>query len=261
VLASAGAVVVEQPLWAELSAVVAGALAGALFAARRRMDVIGVLGIAVVAGLGGGMIRDVLLNTVPLALRVPAYLWTVAAAAGVGTLFASAVQRFQWLLVGIDALALGMFTAIGVQRGVAMHLPLLSTAFLGAITGVGGSMLRDLFAGDLPPEAFRRGAPYASLAVFGAAAYAAALQQLGMDALAGEMVLITALAATRLVALWRGWMTPAPPDLTPRFLRPGGRARHLPPSGPSRTGPERRGRARSRADTRGERHGRLHGDR
>jgi uncharacterized membrane protein YeiH len=63
------AAVLDPPLWIELPAVIVGALAGALFAQRRGLDVIGILALALVSGLGGGMIRDILLARVPLALR------------------------------------------------------------------------------------------------------------------------------------------------------------------------------------------------
>jgi uncharacterized membrane protein YeiH len=106
-------VVINPPLWIELSAVVVGALTGALFAARRGLDLVGVVAIAIVAGLGGGMIRDVLLSTVPAALSDPAYLVAVTAAAAVGAFFASAVQRLRWPLWALESLSLGLFAVIG----------------------------------------------------------------------------------------------------------------------------------------------------
>jgi uncharacterized membrane protein YeiH len=80
--------VLEPPLWIELPAVVAGALAGALFAQKRGLDVIGILALALVAGLGGGIMRDFSLARIPLALRDSWYLWTVAGAALIGAFFA-----------------------------------------------------------------------------------------------------------------------------------------------------------------------------
>ena len=73
--------VIQVPIWIDLSAVVVGALAGALHATRQRFDAVGVLTFALVMGLGGGIIRDVLLNRVPVALTEKPYLPTVAVAA------------------------------------------------------------------------------------------------------------------------------------------------------------------------------------
>ncbi len=72
------AAVVNPPVWIELPAIIAGALAGALFAQKRGLDVIGILALAIVSGLGGGMLRDVLLARIPLRSEEPRYLVAVA---------------------------------------------------------------------------------------------------------------------------------------------------------------------------------------
>ncbi len=212
--------VLAPPLWVELAAVVAGALAGTAIAARRHLDVIGVLAIGVVSGLGGGMIRDMLLGTIPLALREPAYLWTVGVAALLGFLFGAVVKRVGWMLVGIDALALGFFTIVGTERGLIFGLPAISAVMLGVITGVGGSILRDVFTGTLPPMVFRRDAPYATLSILGAATYVTLTGYGVMPGGAAGLLVVAAVAAIRLFSLRLGWVTPGPVDLTPRRLRP-----------------------------------------
>lgn len=211
--------VVKPPLAVELSAIVAGALAGAVFASRKGLDVVGILAIALVSGLGGGMIRDVLLASVPFALQDPMYLYTVAAASAVGFFFASAVQRIDRALLVIDALALGLFTAIGVQRGLSADLPVVSAVFLGVVTGVGGGLLRDLFTGAVP-QVLRRGEPYAMLALIGAVAYALLVRGTDISKPLAQLVCVAVVATIRIVAVWRGWETPGSVDLTPARLRP-----------------------------------------
>ena len=202
-----------------MTAVVAGALAGALFAQRRRLDIIGILGFAVVNGLGGGMLRDVLLARIPLSLQEPRYLAAVFVAAGVAAFFAQAASRMRFALAAIDAVSLGLFTVIGAQSALLVGLPPLSAMFLGTITGIGGGLLRDVFAGELPPGTFRRGAPYASAAFLAAGLYVALVQVLDAPKGIAQVAAVTLVCVIRGVATWRGWRSPQARDLTPRFLQ------------------------------------------
>jgi uncharacterized membrane protein YeiH len=151
--------VLQPPLWIELPAVVAGALAGALFAQKRGLDLIGILALALVSGLGGGIIRDVLLARVPLALQDSWYLWAVAGAAVVGAFFAQAAKRMRLAMLLIDAVSLALFSVIGAQGGLSAGLPIPASILLGTITGVGGSVLRDMLVGETPPRMLRCGPP------------------------------------------------------------------------------------------------------
>jgi uncharacterized membrane protein YeiH len=217
-----GAAVLEPPLWIELPAVIAGALAGGLFAQRRGLDVIGVLALALVSGLGGGLVRDVLLARVPLALQESWYLWAVAAAAVAGAFFAEAANRMRFGLLLIDAVSLALFSVVGAQGGLSAALPIPASILLGAITGVGGSVLRDVLVGEAPPRMLRRGPPYASAALFGASAYVGLVAGLDLRKFVAQVVAVTLILVVRGMAWWRGWESPEPRDLTPAVLR----ARH-----------------------------------
>lgn len=210
--------VVDPPLGVELAAVVAGALAGAVYASRKGFDVVGVLAIALVSGLGGGILRDVLLGTTPYALRDATYLYTVVCASVVGFFFASAVRRVDRALLVLDALSLGFFTAIGAQLGMSAGLPLISAVFLGVVTGVGGGLLRDLLT-DSVPEILQRGHPYGSLALLGAATYVGLVRYTDIKKTTAQLVCVGIVAIIRIVAVWRGWETPGAVDLTPRKIR------------------------------------------
>ncbi|MGH2677269.1 MAG: trimeric intracellular cation channel family protein [Actinomycetota bacterium] len=224
--------VLQPPPWVELPAVVAGALAGALFAQRRGLDVIGVLALALVSGLGGGILRDVLLARIPLALQESWYLLTVAAAAMVGAFFAEAANRMRLALLAIDAISLGLFTVVGVQGGLSAGLPAPTAILLGIITGVGGSVLRDVLVGETPPRMLRRGPPYASAAALGAVVYVGLVVGLDVRQLVAQVTAVIVVCLVRGVASWRNWGTPEPHDLTPRLLRPNtGRG----PASPDRT--------------------------
>jgi uncharacterized membrane protein YeiH len=219
--------VLRPPLWIELPAVVAGALAGALFAQKRRLDVIGILALALVTGLGGGILRDVLLARVPLALRESWNLVTVAGAALVGAFFAEAANRMKLGLLVVDALSLGLFTVVGVQGGLTAELPVPTAILLGIITGVGGSVLRDVLVGETPPRMLRRGPPYATAAALGAVVYVGLVEGLDVRRPIAQISAVIVVCLVRGVATWRNWGTPEPPDLTPDVLRSRG---HSPPT-------------------------------
>jgi uncharacterized membrane protein YeiH len=211
--------VVDPPIWIDVPAIVAGALAGALFAQRRGLDLIGILAIAIVNGLGGGILRDVLLGRVPIALEEPIYLAAVAISTLIGASFAEAVNRMRVTLTMIDAVALGLFSVIGTQSALLAGLPTLSAILLGTITGVGGSVLRDVLVGELPPRMLRRGTPYASVAALGAATYALLVQHFGVAKFVSQIVVVVLVCLVRGVSAWRGWGSPSVRDVSPRFLR------------------------------------------
>lgn len=215
----------SPPLWIELTAIVAGALAGAVFGASRGLDAVGIAALAVLGGLGGGVLRDVLLGTIPLALTTPSYLYTAAAAALIGMFFGSLVDRLKLVLAIVDTIALGLFTLIGASRAELFRLPTVSAIMLGVITGVGGGLLLDVIVGDVPPKALRRGAPYATAALVGATTYVGLTNATELPENAISIAAFLLVCAIRAVGLWRGWVTPGAVDLTPAEIR-----RHDPPA-------------------------------
>ena len=113
----AAAEALRVPAAVDLAAIVIGALTGGLLAAREGFAVSGVLLLAVSGGLGGGLIRDVLLGDLPpVALTNQAYLPTVAITAAVTFFFSGWLSRLTGLLVVLDAVTLGFFTVIGAQK-------------------------------------------------------------------------------------------------------------------------------------------------
>jgi uncharacterized membrane protein YeiH len=211
----------QVPLWIDLTAVVVGALAGAGVAARERFDIIGALLLAVVMGLGGGILRDLLLGLRPAAVTSPYYLPTAAAAALVAFLFSGLTRRFGKIAVILDALSAGLFMIVGVEKALLYNLPYVSAIFIGVVAAVGGGLIVDLIAGR-PVELIHRGPWNATAALVGASVYAAAVAlgaPAGLSQLVGFLVVVT----MRLASLRWGLQTPLPADLgqklTPRRRR------------------------------------------
>lgn len=147
------------------------AATGALVAVGRRFDLIGTLVLASVTAVGGGAIRDVTVGVLPpSSLTNEPLLWAVALT-GVLTFYLHPyVKEEGRLLYALDTFGLAIFAALGAERGVNSDLGLWGTVFAGAVSGVGGGMLRDLLAGEVPGVLYRSGDFYASAAAFGALA-------------------------------------------------------------------------------------------
>jgi uncharacterized membrane protein YeiH len=201
----------QVPLWIDLTAVVVGALAGASVAARQQMDAFGALLLAVILGLGGGIVRDLLLGLRPVAVTSRYYLPTVAAAALAGFLFASLVRRFERTFAILDAMSVGLFTIVGVEKALLYDLPYVSAIFIGVSAAVGGGLLVDLIAGR-PVEVIRRGPWLATAALVGASGYAVAA---AADAPTGvsQAIAFLLVVIMRLTALRWGLQTPLPADV------------------------------------------------
>lgn len=127
------------------------ALSGALLATRRDFDVVGVVVLSLAAGLGGGMIRDVLIDDLPAAaIEDEIYLLTVLAAAVAGFLIPEKIERVNNSVRLLDAAGLGFFAVVGTQKALDADLGVISALLIGVIAAAGGGVIRDLLASTTP---------------------------------------------------------------------------------------------------------------
>lgn len=145
------------------------AVSGALKAARCKMDLFGLAVLAFVTAIGGGTLRDVMLNQRPFWLKDSNYLLLSLLATLTVAVLYRLVRRFETLLLWFDAVGLGTFTVIGASRAMDNGVGLMGTVFFACLTTIGGGMLRDLLAGDVPIVLRRE--VYALAAVVGALLY------------------------------------------------------------------------------------------
>ncbi|MGY1813913.1 trimeric intracellular cation channel family protein [Blastococcus sp. SYSU D00820] len=215
-LAAAAADTLRVPAAVDLAAIVVGALTGGLLAAREGFAISGVLLLAVSGGLGGGLIRDVLLaQGPPVALTNEAYLPTVAIAAAVTFYFSGWLSRLTGLLVVLDAVTLGFFTVIGAQKAQLAGLPSASVVFIGTLTAVGGAVIRDVLLAQRA-DIVQPGPYNAVAALIGATALTVLAGPLGLPPLPVAAVVIVLVAALRVLSVWRGWEAPVAVDLPGR---------------------------------------------
>src|SRR5690348_15191504 len=125
-------------------------LSGGLAAVQARLDAFGVVVLAVVVGLAGGITRDVLIGIAPQTFRDSRYL-AVAVGAGLVTFVAhQTLERLERPILIFDAAGLALFCVTGASTALDHRVPAVEAVLLGAITGVGGGVLRDVLLGDIP---------------------------------------------------------------------------------------------------------------
>jgi len=120
----------------------------------------------VMIGMGGGLIRDLLIGQPPATLQSNWYLITAVGAALFGMLLAGVFNRINTFIVVLDAVVIGMFGAFGVSKAVAFGIPAVPAVFIGVCAAVGGGVLRDMLMG-LPVAIMHVGSLYAVAAGVG----------------------------------------------------------------------------------------------
>lgn len=211
------------PLWADLLAVGIGSLQGAMFASEfkdRRMDLLGVAIVGTATGLGGGVLRDLLLGVVPRAMTSNWYLLVAVGAALLGMLLQRVFHRLAGPVTVLDALTIGLLGAIGSTKALAAGLPEIPAVFVGVVAAVGGSVLRDLLM-NLTIAMMHVGSLYAVAAGAGTAVLVS-LTALGVPVVPSAVACVSVTLVIRLLAVRFGWSLPEQRALSrlPRWRRP-----------------------------------------
>jgi uncharacterized membrane protein YeiH len=184
-------------------------LSGGLAAVRAKLDLFGVIVLAAVVGLAGGITRDLLIGTPPATFRDWRYL-AVAGAAGLVCFYASpTLARIRRSVLVFDAIGLGLFCVTGATKALDFGLGPVPAILLGAITGIGGGMLRDVLLREVPTVL--RHELYAVPALLGAAILVIA-QKAGSSSPVFPALGAFVCVAVRLVGLKRGVNVPISPS-------------------------------------------------
>ncbi|NCW88091.1 MAG: hypothetical protein EBV71_04305 [Chitinophagia bacterium] len=162
---------IVMPTWLDLLTIGIGALQGALFAIfYKRFDLVGVFAVAILAGLGGGILRDVLLDAGrPVAMQ-DKYILTAIAAVVVALLIGRWFKKAVSGVVFLDSVAMSLFAIAGTYKALAFDTSALVAVLLGVVTAVGGGVLRDVVCG-MTPQIFSGGPLYATASAIGAVVF------------------------------------------------------------------------------------------
>ncbi|MGV2871760.1 trimeric intracellular cation channel family protein [Colwellia sp. E150_009] len=141
----------ELIYYLDIFGIIVFALSGALMAGRYKLDPFGVVVLACVTAVGGGTIRDTILQTPVFWVVKPYYLYVILATALITIIFIRQPKRIpkRFLLIA-DALGLALFAVLGTQKSIALGAPYPVAIVMGTITGVAGGMIRDVLCNVIP---------------------------------------------------------------------------------------------------------------
>jgi uncharacterized membrane protein YeiH len=192
----------QQPL--EHFGIAVAAVTGVLAARGKRIDLFGVLVLALVTAFGGGSVRDLLVGDTPVVwLRSSTFLFNALATAMLTFFIARLWNLPRQVLLVADAFAMALFTMIGARKGVVLEFSAAVAVLLGVVTGVAGGILRDVLIGEVPlvfqPEIHL----YATAAMAGAIVFTV-LDRLGVIEPVATVVGVALVFGLRLAGIrWR----------------------------------------------------------
>lgn len=175
------------------------AVSGAFFAMEKKLDPFGVIIIAFVTAIGGGTLRDVMIGNLPVGwLRNETATITIFIAA-IGSLFFEArLRKFITTLFLFDALGLGLFTIVGIEKALELHFSIGVCIALGTITASFGGVIRDVLLNNVP-LIFRKEI-YAMASVTGGLVYFL-FRKVELEADAAKIICILLIFTIRLIAV------------------------------------------------------------
>lgn len=181
-------------------------LSGGILAVKKQMDLFGVLVLSVATGLGGGITRDLILGHTPPATLTDWRYLTAAALAGILVfIWYNRIADHHTFITTFDAIGLSVFTVTGTIIALDAGLGPVPAALLGMLTGVGGGVLRDIMAAEVP--LIFRSEIYAVASLLGAVIIIVA-NQFGFSGVIAEIVGAIATFSLRMVSFRRGWKIP-----------------------------------------------------
>lgn len=183
----------------EILGTVAFAISGSFAAMQRRLDPFGVLIIAFVTSIGGGTVRDLLLGDTPVAwMRDVNYCLLILVTSLLTIFFKTHIKKFKITLFLFDSLGLGLFTLVGVQKGIVFGLSPGICVALGTITGCFGGIIRDTLLNTIP-LIFRKEI-YATACIFGGILYFA-LVRFNLEADLAKVIVIAFIFTLRVIVV------------------------------------------------------------
>lgn len=183
------------------------ATSGALTAMSKKLDLFGVLIVAVVTAVGGGTLRDVMIGSTPVFWMGDLnYVYAITIAFVLAVVFRGRFDKYRTSLLLFDTIGFGVFTLIGLAKGLAIGLHPVICVALGMITACFGGVIRDILCNDIP-VIFQREI-YATICLLGGAVFFA-LRYFNLPTDVLYLVTSLVMIAVRLLAIRYKWSLPA----------------------------------------------------
>jgi uncharacterized membrane protein YeiH len=204
------AAVFTLPIYLDLGATFLFGITGALAALRRGYDVVGLFALALVTGLGGGLLRDGLFiqSGPPVATTDARFVVAIVAACVVAVLLGERLSSFNRVINIADALGLGAYAAVGVQKSLGAGLSAPAAALVGVVNACAGGVLRDLLTRE-EPLLFKPGQFYVLAAALGSVLYAAMVREGFAAPATAAWICVAVTFVFRALAIRYDWKTTA----------------------------------------------------
>lgn len=192
----------------DLAGVVAFGLSGALLAIKKQFDVVGIVVLAATTALGGGVLRDLLMaQGPPRSLQDSWYLVLAVGAAVVAAVAHPVLAHLRRPVLVFDAVGLGLYCVVGAARGMDAGFSVVAAVVLGGLSAVGGGIVRDVMAQEVP-VVFRADSQLYAIPAAGGALLTALWWELGWHGPVTASATMALVVAVRLASLRYGWQAP-----------------------------------------------------
>lgn len=179
---------------------------GVLAVRAHRIDIFGVLVVGMVTAIGGGTIRDIVLNVPVFWLEEPSYLWSALLAALATFALRDLFARGYRLLLYLDALGVALFAALAINKTLDLGLDGVHAAMMGVVTGIGGGILRDLLTGR--PTLIMMKDLYATPILFGIIVQLSLLSWTSVNPIVATLAGVVIIFGSRSAAIYFHWHMP-----------------------------------------------------
>lgn len=190
----------------ELLGTVAFAMSGSFAAMQKRLDPFGVLIIAFITSVGGGTVRDLLLDVPVFWMHNMLMCSVIFVTSIISMVFKSLEKKFKVTLFIFDSFGLGLFTIVGIQKGLSADLHPLICLTLGTITGCFGGIIRDILLNRIP-LIFRKEI-YATACIIGGSAFLLLVKYSSLKYVIVQVFTILLIVAIRTLAVKYHWQMP-----------------------------------------------------
>ncbi len=206
----------QLPIVFDLAATFLFGVTGALAALRRGYDFVGLFALVFVTAVGGALIRDGIFiqQGPPFVAMDSRYMWAILLAGFVGVLFRERFERLTKLIAWLDALGLGVYGVVGVQKSLNAGLSVAAAILVGIINAAGGGLLRDVLVRE-EPLVFKPGQFYVLAALAGCTLFPLLAIQAGLPVAPAALISIALTFVFRVLAIQFNWRTEPlhrPPD-------------------------------------------------